>query len=209
MISFQGKIYAQPGPTGLRIAPDLRAAIQVVFQDPYASLNPRRRIEAILADPFIIYGESDKAVLRERVRHLVNDMELPADVLQRYPSELSGGQRQRIAIARAIALKPSLIVADEPVSALDITTQAKILALLGRLRDRLGVSFLFISHDLGVVSELCDRVIVLEKGRIVESGPTGRVFDRPEHAYTRQLIASIPGQRRAPSLSGIREAAHV
>jgi peptide/nickel transport system ATP-binding protein len=180
----------------------------VVFQDPYASLNPRRRVEAILSDPFIIHGTVDKADLRESVKQLVSDVELPQDILDRLPSQLSGGQRQRVAIARAIALRPSLIVADEPVSALDITTQVKVLRLLARLRDKLGVSFLFISHDLGVVGELCDRVIVLEQGQIVEAGRTQQVFERPVHAYTRRLLASIPGRKRLPAEPELEDAIH-
>ncbi len=196
VISFRGKAYASPDLGGAAWDVKLRAAVQVVFQDPYASLNPRRRVGAILADPFLLYGERDKSRLHIKVRQLVADVELPLEVIERYPSQLSGGQRQRVAIARAIALEPSLVVADEPVSALDITTQARIIALLRRLRDRRGLSFLFISHDLGVIAELCDRVIVLENGHIVEAGPTERVFDRPEHPYTRRLIAAVPGQRR-------------
>ncbi|MGV3549272.1 dipeptide ABC transporter ATP-binding protein [Rhizobium sp.] len=205
VISLRGQDYAQRGaaaPQG-----DLRKSIQVIFQDPYASLNPRRRIEAILADPFIIHGATDRSELREKVERLLSDVELPREVLDRLPSQLSGGQRQRVAIARAIALKPSLIVADEPVSALDITTQAKVIRLLGRLRDKLGVSFLFISHDLGVVGELCDRVIVLDKGKIVESGETRQVFESPAHDYTRRLLASIPGRGRlseAPRFEAVR-----
>ncbi|MDR6758127.1 peptide/nickel transport system ATP-binding protein [Mycoplana sp. BE70] len=197
-ISLQGREYSQPGP-GSILQGDLRRSIQVVFQDPYASLNPRRRIEAILSDPFVIHGTVDKVKLRETVEQLVTEVELPTDILDRLPSQLSGGQRQRVAIARAIALRPALIVADEPVSALDITTQAKIITLLARLRDKLGVSFLFISHDLGVVGELCDRLIVLEKGEIVESGRTRQVFEQPRHAYTRRLLASIPGRERLPA----------
>lgn len=197
-ISLKGRDYSQPGSGGV-LPGDLRRSVQVVFQDPFASLNPRRRVEAILADPFVIHGKVDKAELRDKVKQLVTDVELPYDVLDRLPSQLSGGQRQRVAIARAIALRPSLIVADEPVSALDITTQAKVIGLLARLRDKLGVSFLFISHDLGVIGELCDRVIVLEKGQIVEVGQTQWVFERPAHAYTRRLLASIPGRKRSPA----------
>lgn len=195
-ISLRGQEYSQPGPGGAALPGDLRRSIQVIFQDPYASLNPRRRIEAILTDPFVIHGATDRAELREKVEQLVADVELPREILDRLPSQLSGGQRQRVAIARAIALRPSLIVADEPVSALDITTQAKVIRLLGHLRDKLGVSFLFISHDLGVIGELCDRVIVLEKGRIVEAGRSRQVFERPGHDYTRRLLASIPGRSR-------------
>lgn len=207
-ISLNGKEYFRPGSGGGELQSDLRKSIQVVFQDPYTSLNPRRRIEAILSDPFVIHGIEDKAELREKVKQLVNDVELPHDVLDRLPSQLSGGQRQRVAIARAIALRPSLIVADEPVSALDITTQAKVIRLLARLRDKLGVSFLFISHDLGVIGELCDRVIVLEKGLIVEAGETREVFEHPVHAYTRKLLTSIPGRKRLPASTRLEEATY-
>lgn len=194
-ISLGGIEYSEPGRTG-PLTGDLRRAIQVIFQDPYASLNPRRSVEAILSDPFVVAGEQDRTRLRQKVRQLLADVELPEMVISRFPSQLSGGQRQRIAIARAIASRPSLVVADEAVSALDITTQARIVELLRRLRDRLGTSFLFISHDLGVVGELCDRVIVLEKGRIVETGAAKRIFERPEHEYTKRLLASMPGRRR-------------
>ncbi len=194
-ISFSGAQYSKAGgPT--KLAGDLRREIQVVFQDPYASLNPRRSVEALLADPYVIAGEGDRTKVKDMVRQLLADVELQDTVLSRLPSQLSGGQRQRVAIARAIALRPSLIVADEPVSALDVTTQVKIVQLLRRLRDRLGISILFISHDLGVVGELCDRVIVLEKGRIVEAGPTRRIFERAEHDYTKRLLASMPGGKR-------------
>ncbi|NTI53024.1 ABC transporter ATP-binding protein [Agrobacterium rhizogenes] len=208
LISLRGVDYSRPGPGGGVLQGNRRRSIQMVFQDPYASLNPRRRIEAILSDPFVIHGAIGKAELREKVKQLVTDVELPHEILDRLPSQLSGGQRQRVAIARAIALRPSLIVADEPVSALDITTQAKVIALLSRLRDKLGVSFLFISHDLGVIGELCDRVIVLEKGHIVETGPTRQVFERPVHDYTRQLLASIPGRKRLPAYAELEDASH-
>ncbi|MFT4182731.1 MAG: ABC transporter ATP-binding protein [Rhizobium sp.] len=208
LISLRGKDFSRPGSGRAVLRGDLRASIQVVFQDPYASLNPRRRIEAILSDPFVIHGVVGKAELRGKVRQLLSDVELPHEILERLPSQLSGGQRQRVAIARAIALRPSLIVADEPVSALDITTQAKIIGLLARLRDTLGISFLLISHDLGVIGELCDRVIVLEKGQIVETGQTRQVFERPVHAYTRRLLASIPGRKRPPADAELEDASH-
>lgn len=193
-VSLHGQEFARPGHTSL--AGEKRRAIQVVFQDPYASLNPRRRVSKILADPFVIGGERDQATLDQKVRQLMSDVELPEELLERLPSQLSGGQRQRVAIARAIASRPSLIVADEAVSALDITTQSRILALLADLRNRLQISLLFISHDLGVVGELCDRVAVLDKGNIVEIGPTRRIFEHPKHHYTKRLLASVPGRLR-------------
>jgi peptide/nickel transport system ATP-binding protein len=207
-LSIRDHVYSRPGPGGLAIDRKLRSDIQVVFQDPYASLNPRRRIRSILAEPFIIGTRLDAAAIRRRVEELVRDVELPEDLLDRFPAQLSGGQRQRVAIARAIALEPSLIIADEPVSALDITTQAKIIGLLRTIRRQRNLSLLFISHDLGVVSELCDRVIVLEKGVIVEAGDTARVFGAPQHPYTRRLIDAIPGKALQPNPVPERIAAH-
>ena len=207
-LSIRDLVYSRPGCGGLAIDRNLRSDIQVIFQDPYASLNPRRRIRSILAEPFIIGTQFDAAKIRRRVEELVRDVELPEDVLDRFPAQLSGGQRQRVAIARAIALEPSLIVADEPVSALDITTQAKIIDLLRTIRRQRNLSLLFISHDLGVVSELCDRVIVLEKGVIVEAGDTARVFGAPQHPYTRRLMDAIPGKALQPNPVPERIAAH-
>jgi peptide/nickel transport system ATP-binding protein len=206
-VSLRDKVYSRPGAGSVAFDKSLRSSIQMVFQDPYTSLNPRRRIGAILAEPFIINTALDAATIRQRVRELLRSVELPEDVFDRFPAQLSGGQRQRVAIARAIALEPELIVADEPVSALDITTQAKIIALLQSLKEKLKVSFLFISHDLGIVSELCDRVIVLEKGKIVEEGNTAAVFGAPRHPYTIELIDAIPGRQR--TLERKREHAHV
>lgn len=194
-VSLRGQTYS--GADGVTIDPALRSNLQVVFQDPYASLNPRRRIRDTLAEPFRIGTDLPEAAIAARVTDLVRSVELPESVLERFPAQLSGGQRQRVAIARAIALKPALVIADEPVSALDITTQANIIALLRSLRHRINTSFLFISHDLGVVADLCDRVIVLEKGRIVESGATDRVFADPQHPNTRSLIEAIPGKARS------------
>lgn len=193
-IALRERTYSRPGRNGVAIDPQLRSQIQMIFQDPYASLNPRRRIRSILAEPYVIGTGLDALAIRHRVDELVRDVELPRDVLDRFPAQLSGGQRQRVAIARAIALEPSLIVADEPVSALDITTQARIITLLQALRLRRALSLLFISHDLGVVSELCDRVVVLEKGVVVEAGETASVFGAPQHPYTRRLLDAIPGK---------------
>ncbi|GAA5037399.1 peptide/nickel transport system ATP-binding protein [Thermocatellispora tengchongensis] len=193
-VALRGEVCNEPGRGPVRLGRSLRTAIQVVFQDPYGSLNPRRTVAATLADPFVVNTDLPAAEIRARVEELVRRVELPASVLGRYPAQLSGGQRQRVAIARAVALRPSLVVADEPVSALDITTQAQIVALIRRLRAELGTSFLFISHDLGMVAGLCDRVVVLNRGRIVEQGPVGRVFDDPRDPCTRELLDSIPGR---------------
>jgi len=186
---------------------DIRSAIQVIFQDPYTSLNPRRRIGHILQDPLRIAAQLhenqqlDDDLLDAQVAQLLAQVELPADIALRYPNQLSGGQRQRIAIARALAMRPKLIVADEAVSALDITTQYVIVQLLAKLRDQSGLSILFISHDLGIVAALCDQILVLQNGQIVEQGSRDEVFYQPQHAYTRQLLDAIPGkpfQERQP-----------
>ncbi|MEU6430713.1 ABC transporter ATP-binding protein [Microbispora sp. NPDC046973] len=191
-VSLRGEVYNAPGD--VRLPKSLRPAVQVVFQDPYGSLNPRRTVAATLAEPFVVNTDLPAAEIRARVEALVARVELPRSVLHRLPAQLSGGQRQRVAIARAVALEPSVIVADEPVSALDITTQTQIVALIRRLRAELGTSFLFISHDLGVVADLCERVVVLHQGRVVEQGPVHRVFDDPRDPYTRELLDSIPGR---------------
>ncbi|GGL02961.1 dipeptide ABC transporter ATP-binding protein [Nocardia jinanensis] len=194
-VSLGAKTYITPGSGRAELDAEVRRSVQVVFQDPYGSLNPRRRISEILAAPYRLAGHP-----REQSRHeaeaLITRVGLPADFLHRYPGQLSGGQRQRVAIARAVALGPALVVADEPASALDVTTQDHILALLRNLRDESGTSLLFISHDLGVVAAICDRVLVLREGVIVEQGPTGTVFAAPRHDYTRLLLESVPGRRR-------------
>ena len=163
--------------------------IQVVFQDPYSSLNPSMTIEDILVEPLRTSGAPDARV---RVRELLQQVGLPKDASSRYPKEFSGGQRQRIAIARALALRPGLIVCDEPTSALDVTTQARVLALLKDVQAQTGASYLFISHDLGVVREMSDRIAVLHDGEIVELGDCEQVSLRPAHPYTRRLQLATP-----------------
>ena len=175
----------------------LRPRMQIVFQDPYASLNPKQKIGALLAEPLRAHrrrlsGDTSAAGIVARVAALLDEVGLPAAALERYPHEFSGGQRQRIAIARALALQPAFIVADEPVSALDVSIQAQVLDLLAGLVAQRGLSFLFISHDLGVVRQFCQRVAVMYLGRIVESGPVDGVFDTPLHPYTRALRAASP-----------------
>ena len=171
----------------------LRARIQMIFQDPQSSLNPRLRLGITLTRPLGAYrpaeGKTRPARSRRRAAHLVG---LPAEFVGRYPHELSGGQRQRAGIARALALEPDFIVADEIVSGLDVSTQAHILLLLKELRARLGLTMVFISHDLSVVRVLCDDVAILNHGEVVEYGPVARIFSAPQHAYTRQLLAAIP-----------------
>ncbi|MFF4530981.1 ABC transporter ATP-binding protein [Streptomyces sp. NPDC001407] len=169
---------------------ELSRDVQLVFQDPYASLNPRRTVEEIVTLPLRVHTTLDAAARRERAAELLGQVGLDAAHLSRYPHEFSGGQRQRIGIARALAPRPRLIIADEPVSALDVSVQAQVLNLLMDLRDELGLSLLFVSHDLAVVRHFCDRVAVMRAGSVVESGPRDEVFDDPKADYTRELLAA-------------------
>ncbi|WP_062119694.1 ABC transporter ATP-binding protein [Aureimonas sp. AU40] len=170
----------------------LRAGLQMVFQDPYASLNPRRRIGDLLAEPLRVHGLAKGGEIEGRVEELLRSVELPADFARRYPHELSGGQRQRIGIARALALKPKLIVADEPVSALDVSVQAQIVNLFCDLRDRHNLTYVFIAHDLAVVRQISTRVAVMVLGSIVEIGEVDSLFENPRHPYTSMLLDAIP-----------------
>jgi peptide/nickel transport system ATP-binding protein len=197
-VTLEAQRYAVPGTGPLKVSPSLRAAVQVIFQDPYGTLNPRQRVRSILSEPFVNNTRLGPGEIAERVTRLMERVALPVELLDRFPAHLSGGQRQRVAIGRAIALQPRVVVADEPVSALDSSTQRKIIELLRSIRATERVSFLFISHDLGVVAELCDRVIVLEGGRVVEAGPAAAVLKNPQHSYTKKLVASIPGRMRSP-----------
>jgi peptide/nickel transport system ATP-binding protein len=170
-----------------------RKRIQMVFQDPFASLNPRRTVGRIIAEGPIVQGGDRRAALA-RARELLDLVGLSPNAADRYPHEFSGGQRQRIGIARALALEPDVLVADEPVSALDVSVQAQILRLIKNLQERLGLAILFVTHDLRVAAQVCDRIAVMQRGRIVESGPTAELFADPQHAYTRQLLAAVPGR---------------
>ncbi len=183
----------------------MRKHIQMVFQDPMASLNPRKRVVDLIAQGPIVHGMDPRAA-RERARELLALVELSPAAADRFPHEFSGGQRQRIGIARALALEPRVIVADEPVSALDVSVQAQVLRLLADLRERLNLSLLFVTHDLRVAAQLCDRIIVMQKGEIVEAGPTAEVFAEPKHPYTRNLLASIPGRDWTPPVKSIEAA---
>jgi peptide/nickel transport system ATP-binding protein len=175
---------------GLREA---RQGFQAIFQDPYGSLDPRHTVRTIISEPIVSLERGVSASERnQRVAEVLEAVGLPAASAEKYPHEFSGGQRQRIAIARALITKPSLIVADEPVSALDVSIQAQVLNLMMDLQEKFGLSYLFISHDLGVVRAITDRVAVIHLGRFVEQGPTGEVFDNPQHAYTQALVAAVP-----------------
>jgi peptide/nickel transport system ATP-binding protein len=167
-------------------------SVQMVFQDPVSSLNPRRSVGESIADPLRARGERDEGRIRRRVRELLERVGLEAAHYDRYPHEFSGGQRQRVGIARALAAEPRVIVCDEPVSALDVTTQAQVVALLGELQGELGLALVFVAHDLAVVRQVSDRVAVMRRGRIVEYGPADEVYESPRDPYTKQLLAAVP-----------------
>ena len=181
-------------PTAGEIKPGggVRPDVQMVFQDPVSSLNPRRSVGESIADPLRARGERDEESIRGRVRALLERVGLEGAHYDRYPHEFSGGQRQRVGIARALAADPRVIVCDEPVSALDVTTQAQVVALLGELQRELGLALVFVAHDLAVVRQVSDRVAVMRRGRIVEQGPADEVYDAPQDPYTKQLLAAVP-----------------
>jgi len=188
-VRFEGTEIVGLGRRELR---PLRREMQMIFQDPIGSLNPRKRVGQIVGGPLKLHGVAEGAELRSRVRELLDLVGLSPEHYNRYPHEFSGGQRQRIGIARALALKPKLVIADEPVSALDVSIQAQILNLLEDLQDELGLSYLFVAHDIGVVRHVSDRIAVMHDGRIVEVGATDQVCERPSHPYTRELLAAVP-----------------
>lgn len=188
-ILFDGRDLTRLGPGAMK---SVRRDLQVIFQDPYGSLNPRHTVGYILSEPLIVQGEGSATTRRARVAELLELVGLPDNAATRYPHEFSGGQRQRIAIARALALNPKLIVADEAVSALDVSVQSQIINLIADLRRRLGLSILFISHDLSVIRHISDRIAVMYLGRIVETGPAEAVITAPRHPYTQALLSAIP-----------------
>jgi oligopeptide/dipeptide ABC transporter ATP-binding protein len=191
-VFFDGRAFDDLTPATRR---RLRARMQMIFQDPYGSLDPRRPAGAQIADGLLIHRLADRKEARERVGDLLQSVGLDPSHADRLPHELSGGQRQRIAIARALATGPEFVVADEPVSALDVSVQAQIVALMAELRSALGLALVFISHDLHVVRHLCERVVVMYLGRIVEEGKSADLFNAPAHPYTRALIAATPSIR--------------
>jgi peptide/nickel transport system ATP-binding protein len=195
-VFFNGKNLNALPQDQLRLA---RSDFQMVFQDPYGSLDPRQKVLSIVTEPLHSTLSSGSGQLlstqdlKDRATFALTEVGLRASDLDKYPHEFSGGQRQRIAIARALITRPSLIVADEPVSALDVSVQAQVLNLMMDLQDRFGLSYLFVSHDLAVINLMCDDVIVLQHGQVVEAGSADEIFQRPQHPYTQALLAAIPG----------------
>ncbi len=187
-VAFKGQDVLALDRRALR---ESRRHMQMVFQDPYSSLNPRMRVETIVEEPLVIHAIGTKAERAARVAELLTHVGLDPELRRRYPHEFSGGQRQRIGLARALALNPSLIIADEPVSALDVSIQAQVINLLVDLQARFALTYLLIAHDLRLVRHVCTRVAVMYRGRIVEMGTTEAVYERAEHAYTRALLSAV------------------
>jgi oligopeptide transport system ATP-binding protein len=188
-VRFEGEEIA--GYSARRMRP-LRRQMQMIFQDPQASLNPRKRIGQIVGEPLKLQGVASGAELRRQVDELLARVGLASEHRNRYPHEFSGGQRQRVGIARALALRPKLVVADEPVSALDVSIRAQIVNLLDELQEELGLTYVFVAHDIGVVRHVADRIAVMRAGRIVEQGPAEEVCERPREEYTKRLLAAVP-----------------
>jgi len=188
-VRFDGQELVGRSPPQLR---PLRRQMQMIFQDPFASLNPRKRVGQIIGDPMQLHGLADSTDVKRRVQELLDRVGLQAEHYHRYPHEFSGGQRQRIGIARALALQPRLIIADEPVSALDVSVQAQIINLLEDLQREFGMAYVFVAHDLGVVRHVSDRVAVMYLGKIVEEADSASLYSRPRHPYTHALLSAVP-----------------
>jgi peptide/nickel transport system ATP-binding protein len=202
-ITLAGKPLVFKGGSAHR---DHARRVQMVFQDPYGSLNPRQRVGEIVAQGPMVHGTPRREAMA-RAAELFELVGLSADAIRRYPHEFSGGQRQRVGLARALAMQPRVLIADEPVSALDVSVQAQVLALLARLRDQLGLSIVFITHDLRVAAQVCDHIAVMKSGRVVESGVCADVFRQPAHPYTQALLAAVPGKKWNPAEVALRLAA--
>ena len=188
-IRFEGKDIGSLRPAERRA---FNRRVQMIFQDPYSSLNPRMSVRQVLSEALSVHAMRPKAEIPARIAELLALVRLPADAAERYPHEFSGGQRQRIGIARALALKPRFVVCDEPVSALDVSVQAQIVNLLQDLQEELGLTYLFIAHDLAVVEHMSDHVLVMYRGKIVESAPAEAIYEAPQHEYTKKLLAAVP-----------------
>jgi ABC-type oligopeptide transport system ATPase subunit len=188
-VTFEGKSVFDLPALEMR---KLRRDMQIIFQDPGGSLNPRMRVGSIVGEPLVVHGMATGEELRDRVEHLLERCGLWKQAADRYPHEFSGGQRQRIGIARALAVEPKLIICDEPTSALDVSIQSQILNLLADLQEDMGLSYLFISHDMAVIHHVCDRIAVMYNGKIVEMGSRDQVIENPSHEYTKALLSAVP-----------------
>lgn len=193
-VLFQGQNLAELDKLALR---GVRKDLQMVFQDPFASLNPRMRVGDIVGEGLLIHGLGSKREQQAQVQQMLERVGLSAADMQKYPHQFSGGQRQRIGIARALVLQPKVVICDEPVSALDVSVQAQILLLLKQLQQEMGLSYVFISHDLRVVRHIADDIVVMHKGQVVEQGSVTDIYNAPQQAYTQQLLQAIPGRKAA------------